>query len=369
MTDRPLIQMAAPRRGKPPRHFADLTHDERVDAVRDMGLPAFRAKQLENHYYTHLTVEPGEMTDLPAGSKDELAAQMFPPLMSPLTSLVADGGATRKTLWTLHDGVKVESVLMKYPERATLCVTSQAGCGMACPFCATGQMGLTRNLSAAEIIEQVRLAARASRDGELGEPVRLSNVVFMGMGEPLANYKAVMQTVRALVAPEPHGFGLSARHVTVSTVGLVPAMDKLTKEGIPVTLALSLHAPDDELRNEIVPINTRWTVDEALDAAYRFYKATGRRVSIEYALIRDMNDQAHRAAMLARKLRERGDGWVHVNPIPLNPTPGSKWTASDPEVEREFVHTLRAHGIPTTIRDTRGSDIDGACGQLAIKED
>ncbi|WP_062134823.1 23S rRNA (adenine(2503)-C(2))-methyltransferase RlmN [Demequina aestuarii] len=369
MTTRPLLQMSAPRRGKPPLHFADLTHDERVERMREQGLPAFRAKQLATHYYTHLTVDPDDMTDLPAAVRDDLAAQMFPSLMTPVKSLVADGGDTRKTLWNLHDGVKVESVLMKYPERATLCVTSQAGCGMACPFCATGQMGLTRNLSAAEIIEQVRLAARASRDGDLGEPVRLSNVVFMGMGEPLANYKAVMQTVRALVAPEPHGFGLSARHVTVSTVGLVPAMDKLTKEGIPVTLALSLHAPDDELRNEIVPINTRWTVDEALDSAYRYYAATGRRVSIEYALIRDMNDQAHRAALLARKLRERGDGWVHVNPIPLNPTPGSIWTASDPEVEREFVHTLRDHGIPTTIRDTRGSDIDGACGQLAIKED
>ncbi len=368
MTDRPLLQMTAPRRGKAPQHFADLTHEERVDAVRELGLPAFRAKQLATHYYTHLTVDPEDMTDLPADTRDSLAEHMFPPLMSSVTSLVADGGATRKTLWSLHDNVKVESVLMKYPERATLCVTSQAGCGMACPFCATGQMGLTRNLSAAEIIEQVRLAARAARDGVLGEPVRMSNVVFMGMGEPLANYKAVMQTVRALVAPEPHGFGLSARHVTVSTVGLVPAIDKLAKEGIPVTLAVSLHAPDDELRNELVPINTRWSVDETLDAAYRYFLASGRRVSIEYALIRDMNDHAHRADLLGRKLKERGDGWVHVNPIPLNPTPGSKWTASDPDVEREFVRTLRAHGIPTTIRDTRGSDIDGACGQLAIKE-
>ena len=369
MTDRPLLQFAASRRGKPPRHFADLTTDERVETVREMGLPAFRAKQLATHYYSHLTVDPADMTDLPVTGREEIADRMFPPLMKPVTSLVADGGATRKTLWSLHDGVKVESVLMKYPERATLCVTSQAGCGMACPFCATGQMGLTRNLSAAEIIEQVRLAAKSARDGDLGEEVRLSNVVFMGLGEPLANYKAVIQTVRALVAPEPQGFGLSARHVTVSTVGLVPAIDKLTKEGIPVTLALSLHAPDDELRNELVPINTRWTVDEALDAARRYFDATGRRVSIEYALIRDMNDHAHRADLLGRKLKERGDGWVHVNPIPLNPTPGSKWTASDPQVEEEFVHTLRAHGIPTTIRDTRGSDIDGACGQLAIKED
>jgi 23S rRNA (adenine2503-C2)-methyltransferase len=360
--------MAAPRRGKPPVHFADLTEEQRTEAVRERGLPGFRAKQLATHYFSHLTADAADMTDLPADGRDDLVSSLMPTLMTPMRSLTADDGATVKTLWTLHDGVKVESVLMKYPERATLCVTSQAGCGMACPFCATGQMGLTRNLSAAEIIEQVRLAAKSARDGDLGESTRMSNVVFMGMGEPLANYKAVLTTVRTLVAPQPHGFGLSARHVTVSTVGLVPAIDKLAGEGIPVTLALSLHAPDDELRNELVPINTRWSVDEALDAAYRYYQATGRRVSIEYALIRDMNDQAHRADLLGEKLASRGSGWVHVNPIPLNPTPGSKWTASDPAVEREFVRRLREHGVPTTIRDTRGSDIDGACGQLAIKE-
>ncbi len=381
MTERPLLTMAAPRRAKPPRHFADLTGPERVDAVRELGQPAFRAKQLATHYFDHLTVTPDDMTDLPAAARAELADAFFPTLMTPVRTLQADAGATVKTLWNLHDGVKVESVLMRYPDRATLCVTSQAGCGMACPFCATGQMGLTRNLSAAEIIEQVRLAARAARDGQLGganevatgganetDSVRLSNVVFMGMGEPLANYKAVLAAVRTLVAPTPVGFGLSARHVTVSTVGLVPAIDKLAGEGIPVTLALSLHAPDDELRDELVPVNTRWKVDEALDAAHRYFEATGRRVSIEYALIRDINDQAWRADLMGEKLAARGSGWVHVNPIPLNPTPGSKWTASDPAVEREFVQRLRAHGIPTTIRDTRGSDIDGACGQLAIKE-
>ncbi len=158
---------------------------------------------------------------------------------------------------------------------------------------------------------------------------------------------------------------MSARGITMSTVGLVPAIDKLAAEGIPVTLALSLHAPDDELRDELVPINTRWKVDEALDAAHRYYETTGRRVSIEYALIRDINDQAWRADLLGEKLAARGKGWVHVNPIPLNPTPGSKWTASRPGVEQQFVERLRAHGIPTTIRDTRGQDIDGACGQLA----
>jgi 23S rRNA (adenine2503-C2)-methyltransferase len=364
------LQMAPKRRGKPPKHFADLTPEERVASVVEAGEPAFRAKQLATHYFTHYTSDATKMTDLPARSREALATTMFPELMRPTRKLEADGGTTVKTLWHLFDEAKVESVLMRYPQRTTLCVSSQAGCGMACPFCATGQLGLTRNLSTAEILEQVRAAFRSLADGEIpGGVTRLNNLVFMGMGEPLANYKAVIETVRALVAPQPEGFGMSARNITVSTVGLVPAMQKLTKEGIPVTLALSLHAPDDDLRSELVPINTRWSVDETLDTARNYFEVTGRRVSIEYALIKDMNDHAWRADLLGEKLNARGRGWVHVNPIPLNPTPGSIWTASDREVEDEFVARLRGHGIPTTIRDTRGSDIDGACGQLAAEED
>jgi 23S rRNA (adenine2503-C2)-methyltransferase len=275
----------------------------------------------------------------------------------------------------------VESVLMRYPDRATVCVSSQAGCGMNCPFCATGQAGLTRNLSTAEIVEQVRTAARMMRTaaplskGSKGAPLgesaeeggagRVSNVVFMGMGEALANYKAAIGAIRRLTDPAPEGLGLSARGITMSTVGLVPGIDKLAAEGIPVTLALSLHAPDDELRDELVPINTRWKVGEALDAARRYFDATGRRVSIEYALIKDINDQEWRADLLGRELNARGRGWVHVNPIPLNPTPGSKWTASTNRAQNAFVSALRERGVPTTVRDTRGQEIDGACGQLA----
>jgi len=196
----------------------------------------------------------------------------------------------------------------------------------------------------------------------------VSNVVFMGMGEPLANYGAVMGALRRMTDPAPDGLGISARHITVSTVGLVPAIDRLAAEGLPVTLAVSLHAPDDELRDTLVPINTRHDVRALLDSARAYFETTGRRVSIEYALIRDMNDQAWRADLLARELNRRGRGWVHVNPIPLNPTPGSIWTASDPRVEHEFVRTLRAAGIATTVRDTRGRDIDGACGQLAAQD-
>lgn len=374
---RPLLQFASPRRGKPPVHLADLTQAERVEKVKELGLPGFRAAQLSTHYFTHYTSDPAEMTDLPAAQRDELVGGMLPPLLTEVRRLETDRGDTIKFLWRLHDGALVESVLMRYPGRITLCVSSQAGCGMNCPFCATGQAGLTRNMSTAEIIEQIVRANRVIANGELGgkkrddhSMERVSNIVFMGMGEPLANYKRVMDAVRTMVAPQPHGLGMSARGITVSTVGLVPAINKLADEDIPVTFALSLHAPDDQLRDELIPVNSRWKVDEALDAARGYFEKTGRRVSIEYALIKDMNDHPWRADLLAEKLNARGRGWVHVNPIPLNPTPGSIWTASEKAVQDEFVRRLNDAGIPTTLRDTRGKEIDGACGQLvATTED
>ena len=363
----------APRRGKPPVHLADLDLAGRVEAMKERGYPGFRAKQLSTHYFEHCTVDPAQMTDLPADTRQQMVDEMLPSLLTSIRSLEADQGQTVKQVFRLFDGALVESVLMRYPGRVTMCISSQAGCGMNCPFCATGQEGLTRNLTTAEIVEQVVYGVRMLRSGQIAgvdaqdqaSAVRVSNVVFMGMGEALANYRQAINAIKRLVAPPPEGLGMSARGITMSTVGLVPAIDQLAAEGIPVTLALSLHAPDDELRDELVPINTRWKVDEALDAAHRYFEATGRRVSIEYALIKDINDQAWRADLLGEKLAARGKGWVHVNPIPLNPTPGSKWTASRKGVEQQFVERLRAHGIPTTIRDTRGSEIDGACGQLA----
>ena len=366
----PLVFNEPRGRKKPPRHLADLTPAERKDLVSGMGLPGFRAKQLSTHYFGRLVDDPAQMTDLPASDREAIVAELLPHLMTPLRTMEADKGTTRKTLWKLFDGALVESVLMRYPGRVTMCVSSQAGCGMACPFCATGQGGLQRNMSAAEIVEQVLAGARALDRGEVaGGPGRVSNVVFMGMGEPMANYKAVVGAVRRLTEPAPDGLGMSARGVTVSTVGLVPRMYQLAEEGIPVTLALSLHAPDDELRNELVPINTRWTVHEAVEAAWNYARVTRRRVSIEYAMMQDINDQAWRSDQLGDLLNSYGDwGWVHVNLIPLNPTPGSKWTASRPEDEREFVRRLEAKGIPTTVRDTRGQEIDGACGQLAAVE-
>jgi len=366
-TTLPLVFDEPRKAKKPPRHLADLTAAERKHAVERAGLPGFRASQVSHHYFSRLVDDPAEMTDLPADLRQPLAEALLPELITPMHTLTADGGTTRKTLWRLHDGALVESVLMRYPGRVTMCVSSQAGCGMACPFCATGQGGLQRNMSTAEIVEQVLAGARSlARDEVPGGSGRVSNVVFMGMGEPMANYAAVIDSVRRMTDPAPDGLGMSARGVTVSTVGLVPRMRQLADEGIPVTLALSLHAPDDELRNELVPINTRWSVHEAVAAAWNYARVTRRRVSIEYAMIKDINDQGWRADLLGEVLTSYGDwGWVHVNLIPLNPTPGSKWTASRREDEREFVRRLEAKGVPTTVRDTRGREIDGACGQLS----
>jgi len=351
------------RRARPPRHLADLDPAGRRTAVAELGQPGYRADQLSRHYFARLTDDPADMTDLPEQARGALAGALLPQLLTAQRELECDGGTTRKTLWRCFDGAFVESVLMRYPDRVTMCVSSQAGCGMACPFCATGQAGLTRNLSAAEIVTQVFAGARVMASGAVpGGPGRVSNVVLMGMGEPLANYSSVLTAVRRITDPAPAGLGISQRSVTLSTVGLVPAISRLAAEGLAVRLAVSLHAPDDGLRDELVPVNRRWQVAEVLDAAWGYAAATGRRVSIEYAMIRDINDQAWRADLLANLLSGR---LAHVNLIPLNPTPGSKWTASDPAVAAKFLDRLAARGVPVTVRDTRGTQIDGACGQLA----
>ncbi len=359
------LVLEAPARGKPPTHLLDLSRSERRDAVKELGLPAFRADQVSTHLFSHLQDDPEKWTDISASDRETLQP-LLPTLMEPLRSLTCDDGTTVKTLFRLHDGSLVESVLMRYPDRVTMCISSQAGCGMNCPFCATGQAGLTRNLSTAEIVEQVLAGARALAHGDVpGGPGRVSNVVFMGMGEPLANYKTVVAALHRLIDPAPEGLGMSARGITVSTVGLVPRIRQLAEEGMPVTLAVSLHAPDDHLRDTLVPINNRWKVAEVLDAAWFYAEQTGRRVSIEYALIKDVNDQRWRAELLGEMLAGH---LVHVNLIPLNPTPGSKWTASTPQAEREFVQALKEAGVRVTVRDTRGREIDGACGQLAALE-
>ena len=346
------------QRKKIPKHLADFGASERKAFAEELGFPGYRASQVSTHYFSHLSNDPQQWSDIPADSRQSIADALTPQLIELVTTRTTDNGMTRKDLWKLHDGVLVESVLMRYTDRVTVCISSQAGCGMNCPFCATGQAGLTRNLSAGEITEQIVAAARACANGE-------SNIVFMGMGEPLANYNAVIRTVRNITDPNPDGLGISARSVTVSTVGLVNGIEKLTKEGISVTLAVSLHTPDDELRDTLVPINNRFNIREVLAAADLYEKKTGRRYSIEYALIRDINDQSWRADLLGRLLKNRN---AHVNLIPLNPTPGSKWTASRREDEAEFVRILESYGVPVTVRDTRGREIDGACGQLAAAE-
>jgi len=259
----------------------------------------------------------------------------------------ADNGETRKALF---EG-SYETVAMRYPDRRTVCISSQAGCGLGCTFCATGQMGLVRNLTAWEIVSQVLWAARV-----FGE--RPTNVVLMGMGEPLANYDNVMEAIRTI----NDDVGVSARKITVSTVGLVPQIERLAREPLPVTLALSLHAPDDETRSALVPINRRWPVAECMKAVKKFRSAHGRRVTIEYALIDAVNDSSWQAKRLADLMRGTD---VHVNLIPLNPTPGYGMPAS-PRVEA-FARELKNLGVNVTVRDTRGRDIDAACGQLALE--
>ena len=364
MAEPVTLQFSAPKRGMPPTHFADLNAEERVERITALGLPKFRADQIARHYYGRFEADPSTMTDLPATARETVAKELFPTLLSPMRSIETDDGDTTKSLWRLNDGTLLESVLMRYPDRATLCISSQAGCGMACPFCATGQGGLDRNLSAAEIVDQVRAAAAQME----AEGSRLSNIVFMGMGEPLANYKRVISAVRQITQPSPKGFGISQRNVTVSTVGLAPAIRKLADEDMSVRLAVSLHTPDDELRDTLVPINNRFSVDEVLDAARYYADKSGRRVSIEYALIRDVNDQDWRADLLGRKLHKALGPKVHVNLIPLNPTPGSKWDASPKARQDEFVRRVIAQGVPCTVRDTRGQEIAAACGQLAAEE-
>ena len=310
--------------------------------------PAFRERQVRAWVFHKFARTFAEMTDLPLGEREELTKRY--PEIRPRPTLVqeADDGETRKALF---DG-GYETVAMRYPDRRTVCISSQAGCGLGCTFCATGQMGLIRNLEPWEIVSQVLWAGRV-----FGE--RPTNVVLMGMGEPLANYDNVMQAVRVI----NDEIGVGARKITVSTVGLVPQIERLSLEPLPVTLALSLHAPDDETRSSLVPINRRWPVADCVAAAKRFRASHGRRVTIEYAMIAEVNDRPWQAKRLADLLRGTD---IHVNLIPLNPTPGFGVPAST-RVEA-FARELRGLGVNVTVRDTRGRDIDAACGQLAISE-
>lgn len=321
--------------------------------LADWNEPSYRATQIwEALYDQRIPIE--NATNLPASLRVSFA-DTFPLALDCITHQRAADEMTAKWLWQTDDGAQIETVLMRSPDRATVCVSSQAGCAMACTFCATGQAGFERHLSAAEIIEQVARAQHATEQ-------RVSNVVYMGMGEPLANFDPVWDSVEIL-----HGsFGLSARHITISTVGVVPGMRRLVDAPLPITLAVSLHAPDDALRAELVPLNHRYPIAEVLDAAADVARARGRRVTFEYAAIDQINDAPEHADALARLLTGFPNG-AHVNVIPLNPTAGFVGHAPDPERIRTFADRLAAQGINATVRRNRGVDIDAACGQLRMR--
>ena len=317
------------------------------------GEPRYRVDQVWEGLHRQAR-EPSEITSLPKALRARLEREL-PAALRPVAESVADGGDTVKFLWELGDGARVETVLMHYPDRSTVCVSTQAGCAMDCSFCATGQSGFERHLSVGEIVEQVVRAQRVAAAGTT--PRRVSNVVFMGMGEPLANFANTWAAVQRL-----HGdVGIGARHLTLSTVGLVPGIRKLGSAGLPVNLAVSLHAADDELRDELVPINRRYPLEQLIEACEGYHAATRRRLSLEWALIDGVNDRPTDAAGLARIARRLR---AHVNLIPLNPTPGYPVRGSSPARVEEFRDELADLGVNVTVRDTRGSDIDAACGQL-----
>jgi len=336
-----------------PRYGA--TADDIADIVATAGQPGYRARQIYDGLWTQRT-PLDQLTSLPKQLRADLEHTLPLSLGQPIVQRSRDN-ATVKWLWRAHDGAQVETVLMRSPRRATVCVSSQAGCAMGCTFCATGQAGFERHLRADEIVEQV---VRAQHDTDQ----RVSNVVFMGMGEPLANVDEVWSAVERLHAD----LGLSARHITISTVGVVPGIRALIDAPLPVTLAVSLHAPNDELRRQLVPLDKRYPIDAVLDAAAAVARARGRRVTFEYALIDEVNDRLNHADELADLLNGfPGPGGAHVNLIPLNPTGGFEGKASHPGRAQTFRDRLLAQGIQATIRRNRGVDIDAACGQLRAR--
>ncbi len=318
------------------------------------GEPRYRLDQVWSGLYEQLA-DPSEISNLPKSLRTRLADDL-PLALTAVTESVSDSGDTVKFLWELDGGSRVETVLMLYRDRATVCVSSQAGCAMGCGFCATGQAGFTRHLTVGEIVEQVVRASRRARDAGR----RVSNIVFMGMGEPMANLDAVWQSVERF-----HGdLGLSARHITISTVGLIPGIRALADLPLPVNLAVSLHAANDTLRDELVPINKRYPIDDLIEACDQYLAVKNRRVSFEWAMIDGVNDRDSDATELARICR-RLYPHAHVNLIPLNPTPGYPTRGTPLKRVHAFRDLLEAAGANATVRQNRGTDIDAACGQLA----
>lgn len=320
--------------------------------------PSYRADQLREWLYVNPVLHSQDMTNLPGELRERMADSLWPFEVEMEQS--ADGGTTRKWLFRAPDGAAIEAVLMGYPKRATLCISSQAGCALGCTFCATGQFGFDRHLEAGEVVAQVAYAKAFLRQiGMPRVPDRLTNVVFMGMGEPLANYDRVRESIRRMVEV----MGMSARSITVSTVGIVPGIKRLADEPWPVYLAISLHAADNDLRTSLVPINKRYPLEDLEEAAWEYFEKKGRRLSIEWTMMDGVNDtpeQARKLGAIANRLQ------AHVNLIALNPTPLSEARSSTRIHIEEFADILEAHGVNVTVRDTRGQDIDAACGQLRV---
>ncbi|MCB0044651.1 MAG: 23S rRNA (adenine(2503)-C(2))-methyltransferase RlmN [Caldilineaceae bacterium] len=370
MTAIPLLPTPKERDAQAARRsMLDLSREELTAFMAELGQPAFRARQIWDWIYKRYAVTFEEMTNLPRELRTRLAdAAVISPL-TVITETLSLDRDTQKVLFQLPDGETIETVLMLYDKRRTLCISSQVGCAMGCTFCATAQGGLARNLTAGEIVAQVLYFARYLNDPDqpphtgIQRPARVTNIVLMGMGEPMHNYNSVWTALRRLT--DPDAFGLGARHITLSTVGLVPMIDRMAHEGLQIGLAVSLHAPNDELRTQLVPVNKGYGVDDVLDAVDRYTNETGRRVTFEYALMRGINDSPELARELADKLAPR---LCHVNLIPLNPIPDSPFQPASDADTAAFVQILREAGVSATVRLRRGIEINAGCGQLRQAE-
>jgi len=342
----------------------DLTFPQLSEMILAWGEPEYRAAQIWRGLYINLWDSSDQFTNLPRVLRYRLDGSFRFISLQPGIVLASQDGETTKTLFHLSDKQSIEAVLMRYNQRRTLCISTQAGCAMACAFCATGQMGFRRNLSSGEILEQVLYYSRLLRSSD----ERVTNIVVMGMGEPFHNYDETMAAIDRL--NDPQGFNLGTRRFTISTVGLIPAIVRFTKERRQINLAISLHAADDELRSSLLPANRKYPLEPLLNACKEYVDITGRRITFEWALIRDVNDTQEQAIKLAERLqqfRKGGSTQCNVNVIPLNPTHRYRGKATTRERVESFRSILENYGIPCTIRVRRGIDIQAGCGQLAVE--
>jgi 23S rRNA (adenine2503-C2)-methyltransferase len=359
------IELMPPQEETKKVSLVEFSIEELTAYMAELGQPAYRARQLWEWLYQRHVVEFEAMSNLPVALRQRLQAEATANPLAPIAQVVSAARDTYKVLFRLADGYTIEAVLMLYERRRTLCISSQAGCAMGCTFCATAIGGLGRNLTAGEIAAQVLYFANYLSDPTIGpetaveRPTTVTNIVLMGMGEPMHNYKNVWNALRRLT--DPTAFGLGARNITLSTVGLAPMIDRMAEEGLQIGLAVSLHAPNDEVRSPLAPINRRYPVDELLQAVERYIAKTHRRVTFEYALMRGINDSPQLAQELADKLKPL---LCHVNVIPLNPIPDSPYQPTSDEDAARFVEILRENGVSATIRLRRGIEINAGCGQL-----